>query len=81
MGRHMPWYITALLFPITYPLSKTPPQGAQTTMYCALAPEVAELGGAYFADCKHHAKPSPDALDDNLAKKLWEHSEQLAKLV
>jgi hypothetical protein len=49
-------------------------------MYCALAPEVELLGGAYFADCKHHDKPSPDAQDDNLAKKLWEVSENLAKL-
>jgi retinol dehydrogenase-12 len=80
MGRHIPWYFTALLFPFTYPISKTAPQGAQTTMYCALAPEVEQLGGAYFADCKHHDKPSPDAQDDNLAKKLWEVSENLAKL-
>ncbi len=81
MGRHIPWHLSLLIGLVAYPLSKNPKQGAQTTLYCALAPDVVNHGGEYFAECRVHAKPSTDAVDDNLAKKLWEVSEQLAKLV
>jgi hypothetical protein len=80
MGRHIPRAIMIPLALFTRPLSKSPNQGAQTTLYCALAPEVAAHGGEYFSDCKVF-KQSDSAIDDNVAKKLWEVSEQLTKLV
>jgi NAD(P)-dependent dehydrogenase (short-subunit alcohol dehydrogenase family) len=80
VGHHIPWYSSLLVSPIAYPLSKSVKQGAQTSLYCALALDVTNHGGEYFSDCKVK-KPSDAALDGNLAKKLWEVSEQLTKLV
>lgn len=57
------------------PFTKTVAQGAATTVYCATAPELAGVGGRYFADC--HEKPmSQGARDVEVAAKLWELSER-----
>ena len=32
-----------------FPMMKTPVQGAQTTLYCALEPSVANLSGHFFS--------------------------------
>ena len=58
------------------PWFKTPEQGAQTTLYCALAPELATLSGRYYADCKE-VRPSARARRDEDAARLWQLSEQL----
>jgi len=44
--------------------------------YLASSPDVADVTGAYFADCKQTA-PSKLAQDDALAAKLWSESERL----
>ena len=58
------------------PMFKTPEQGAQTTLYCALAPELATLSGRYYADCKE-VRPSARARRDEDAARLWQISEEL----
>ncbi|KAF0292204.1 Retinol dehydrogenase 12 [Amphibalanus amphitrite] len=58
------------------PMFKTPEQGAQTTLYCALAPELATLSGRYYSDCKEK-QPSARARNDEDAARLWEISEEL----
>jgi NAD(P)-dependent dehydrogenase (short-subunit alcohol dehydrogenase family) len=50
-------------------------QGAQTTLHCATSPEVAGDDGLYYDDRKVK-RPSPLAEDAELAKKLWEVSEE-----
>ncbi|KJE96004.1 oxidoreductase [Capsaspora owczarzaki ATCC 30864] len=55
---------------------KTVEQCSSTTVYCAIAPEVLEHGGAYFEDC-NLSVPSPHASDPEAAAKLWEVSEKL----
>lgn len=52
---------------------------AQTSIYLAVSPDVRDLTGKYFADCKE-TKPSARSLDRSLAKKLWLESEKLVKL-
>jgi len=52
---------------------KTPEHGAQTTLYCALAPELAEVSGKYYADCKEK-QPTNSAKKDVSAARLWEIS-------
>nr|XP_043640068.1 short-chain dehydrogenase TIC 32, chloroplastic-like [Erigeron canadensis] len=52
---------------------KTIPQGAATTCYVALHPQVEGVSGEYFAD-SNKAKPSSVAKDSELAKKLWDFS-------
>ncbi|PWA35886.1 NAD(P)-binding Rossmann-fold superfamily protein [Artemisia annua] len=52
---------------------KTIPQGAATTCYVALHPQVKGVSGEYFAD-SNKLKPSSFARDSELAKKLWDFS-------
>ncbi|RVW42009.1 Short-chain dehydrogenase TIC 32, chloroplastic [Vitis vinifera] len=53
-------------------------QGAATTCYVALHPEVKGTTGEYFAD-SNIAKGSSQANDPELAKKLWDFSLSLIK--
>lgn len=73
-------------FPLNLPLSliikgffKTPAQGCQTSVYCAVSEEVENITGKYFLDCAEKDVHS-GASDMAKAKKLWELSEDLAKL-
>jgi hypothetical protein len=56
---------------------KSVAQGAATTVYAATAPELEDRSAAYLHDCAI-VKPSPDAEDDALAKRLWTLSEEHA---
>ncbi|NXS40849.1 RDH12 dehydrogenase, partial [Balaeniceps rex] len=49
---------------------KTPWEGAQTSVYCAVAEELDSVTGQYFSDCQP-AYVSPWGRDDETAKKLW----------
>lgn len=51
-------------------------QGAATTVYCAVAPELEGIGGMYFNNC-FRCLPSPQAQDPTAAASLWELSERL----
>jgi retinol dehydrogenase-12 len=51
----------------------TPEQGAQTTLKCATAPELASETGKYYDDCKER-RPSRLADDIALAAELWTKS-------
>ncbi|NXR83704.1 RDH12 dehydrogenase, partial [Pycnonotus jocosus] len=55
---------------------KTPCEGAQTTIYCAVAEELDSVTGQYFSDCQP-AYVSPRGRDDETAKKLWSVSCEL----
>jgi WW domain-containing oxidoreductase len=55
--------------------SKTIAQGAATQCYLAASPEVAEVTGQYFSDCRI-ARPSRVAQDDRMGERLWAVSEQ-----
>jgi NAD(P)-dependent dehydrogenase (short-subunit alcohol dehydrogenase family) len=48
-------------------------EGAKTSLYCATSPEVAAQDGLYYDACREKA-PSPLALDDALAARLWDKS-------
>jgi len=58
-------------------LWKTPEQGIQTIMHCALSPDVE--GGAYYNDCKVE-KLLPVACNDKTCERLWLVSEKLVAL-
>lgn len=57
--------------------ARTPEQGAQTIIYLATSPAVAEMSGGYFENCKP-AAPSPRAMNDETAQRLWAESERLS---
>jgi NAD(P)-dependent dehydrogenase (short-subunit alcohol dehydrogenase family) len=52
-------------------------QGAETIVYLASSPEVADVSGGYFFKCRAIA-PAPQAEDDNAARRLWQESAKLA---
>ncbi len=54
----------------------SPEKGAETSVYLATAPEVATVTGAYFVKQRPRT-PARRALDDELAKRLWEESERM----
>ncbi|CAH1429760.1 unnamed protein product [Lactuca virosa] len=57
---------------------KNIPQGAATTCYVAMNPQVKGVSGEYFAD-SNLGKASKHAQDPELAKKLWDFSLNLTK--
>ena len=59
---------------------KTPLQGAQTNIYCAVSEEMEGVTGQYLADCKIVKTKNPQATDDQLAEKLWEASAKLTEM-
>ena len=54
-------------------------EGAETLVYLASAPEVANVSGAYFYKCRP-ATPTKEAQDDAAAQRLWIESAKLAGL-
>lgn len=80
LGRHM-HPVARVVFGLAEPLVlKSIPQGAATQTYVAVHPAVAGVSGEYFADC-NVAKPRPDADDPELARKLWQASEEIVARV
>lgn len=63
---------------VTYIFWKNVPQGAATTCYVGLNPQLKGVTGKYFADCNEE-KTSKHAKSDVLAKQLWEFSEELIR--
>ncbi len=59
---------------------KTPRQGAQTTIYCAVSEDLAGVSGRYFADCEERPLVTAVAKDCNAANKLWDVSEKMVGL-
>ncbi len=71
--RRVPWPIR----PLVTMRMLTVEQGAQTSLYCATAPELAGVSGRYYDNCAER-EPSQVATPD-LAAQLWQHSEAWIK--
>jgi len=69
--------LTGLLLPLARPFFSSPDDGADTLVYLASAPEVADATGQYFVKRKI-IQPSARARDEVAARRLWEASEALA---
>ncbi|XP_073687338.1 retinol dehydrogenase 12 [Garra rufa] len=65
-----------IAFKVFSPFTKNTIQGAQTTIYCAVEPKLDNESGGYYSDCAP-ARCSREALDDEMAQKLWELSCQM----
>ena len=59
---------------------KTPRQGAQTTIYCAVAEELEGVSGRYFGDCREQVPKTAVSMDDQVAEKLWKVSAEMVDL-
>lgn len=69
------WYFKMVL-PIYSWFQKTPLEGAQTTLYCALEDFDKLESGGYYVDCKR-AEEAVHANSEEDRKRLWEVSEKL----
>jgi NAD(P)-dependent dehydrogenase (short-subunit alcohol dehydrogenase family) len=58
---------------------KSPEEGARTSLYLACSPELEGVSGRYYAKCRER-KPASHARDPELARRLWERSEELSEL-
>ncbi|KAA0704721.1 Retinol dehydrogenase 12 [Triplophysa tibetana] len=72
LWRHLNKPQQALMW-MARPFTKTSVQGAQTSIYCAVATELETESGKYYKDCAP-ANCSRAALDDDVAQRLWELS-------
>ncbi|KAL4646743.1 retinol dehydrogenase 12-like isoform X1 [Arapaima gigas] len=79
LSRHVEtWFplLKALLFIPSMLLMKTPWEGAQTSIYCAVTEGLEEKSGCYFSDCAVK-KPAAEGRDDLAALRLWEVSARM----
>lgn len=80
LQQHLPAYVRLLSNSFVGRfIQKTPEQGAQTTIHCAVCPDLEQSSGAYFSDCAV-VEPSKAALDQDAATRLWMESERLVGL-
>ncbi|XP_034654727.1 retinol dehydrogenase 12 isoform X1 [Drosophila subobscura] len=77
--RHMSFFSNffAGLFvkPLFWPFVKTARNGAQTSLYAALDPDLEQVSGEYFSDCQSK-EVAPAATDTQTGKWLWAVSEK-----
>lgn len=71
--RNAPWWLRIVF---RRPLILSPEKGADTLLWLATAPDVAEVSGGYFVRRKAR-RPSRAARDPAAAQRLWEASEAL----
>ena len=57
--------------------AETPEKGAETLVYLATSPEVANVSGQFFQNCRP-ATVNAEAQDDAAAQRLWHESERIA---
>jgi len=65
-----------IYFFVSAPFSKSIAQGAATSVYCAVAPELEKINGKYYQDC-NALEASETARDTKIASRLWEVTEKL----
>ncbi|KAL4570772.1 hypothetical protein LXL04_026434 [Taraxacum kok-saghyz] len=76
LGRHSGF--NSFFYSVFNFMLKNIPQGAATTCYVAVHPQVKGVSGEYFAD-SNLSKPTTHAEDAELAKKVWDFSLNLTK--
>ncbi|PLW69247.1 SDR family oxidoreductase [Pseudohalioglobus lutimaris] len=75
LGAQNKGLVARLLPALLRPFFRTADKGAQTSIYLCTSDEVADVSGAYFANCKQKL-PRPWARDDDAAQRLWEYTEE-----
>uniref|UniRef100_A0A3Q3WK15 Uncharacterized protein n=1 Tax=Mola mola TaxID=94237 RepID=A0A3Q3WK15_MOLML len=82
LGRHL-WPTIPLWKRLMYTplmlLIKSPNEGAQTTIYCAVDESLQNQSGLYYSDCAPKTA-APQGMEDEAAKKLWDLSASLVGL-
>lgn len=68
--------LMTIFFTIFAMFLKTPREGAQTSIYCALAEELHSISGKHFSDCAP-AFVAPQGRSEETARRLWQASCEL----
>jgi WW domain-containing oxidoreductase len=76
LNRNMPRIARAGFRALAPIACKSVPEGAATQCYAATHPKLAQVSGAYFADC-NVARSTRLSRDTELAARLWEESERI----
>jgi len=71
--------LTELVWRLIKPFMKSPEKGAETSLFLATVPDPKPFHGGYVIG-KSLVRPDPAALDNGLARGLWQESARLAKL-
>lgn len=81
-ARTRPKILWWIMMPFAFALFKTPKAGAQTTIWCAVDPELDNVTGRYFGDCEvsEIGKYARDAIENGDAEWLWNESEKLIQI-
>ncbi|KAL0819365.1 hypothetical protein ABMA28_007488 [Loxostege sticticalis] len=82
LTRHLPMsksFTRFFVYPLFWPVMKTPKIGAQVIIHAALDPKLKKCAGDYYVDMKL-AEPSKEAQDFELSLWLWKVSERWTKL-
>lgn len=79
VGAECPWLKYRVVSSLLGFLNKSAWEGAQTSIYLAVSPEVKEVSGLYFTDC-HVSNLTDKIMNPDLARKVWEVSERIVKL-
>ena len=67
--------IAGVLMMLVSPFTKSPAQGAATSVYATVHEPASELAGQYLQDCRV-ARSSAEANDPDVARRLWTVSEE-----
>ena len=67
--------LMGLAMTVLRPMSRSPEKGAETLVWLATSPNIANVSGRFFFDQKQ-AQPSPEAQDADTARRLWQISER-----
>jgi NAD(P)-dependent dehydrogenase (short-subunit alcohol dehydrogenase family) len=79
-GRRDNGLMGKLAMPFMALMGRSAEKGAETVIYLASAPEVADVSGKYFVD-KQAVKSSPESYDEDIQERLWQVSAGLVKPV
>ena len=77
--RGTPRALRLLLATVVRPFMRSPARGAETSVYLAASPEVADKSGGYYSDCRK-LTPADPARCDVAAGRLWQESLRLTGL-
>ena len=78
-GRNNPGLLMKIMGAIIPLIARSPEKGARTSVYLATSPEVQDISGKYFVDCKV-TQPAPQASDRAVALRLWNVSAEIVHL-
>ncbi|XP_057229566.1 dehydrogenase/reductase SDR family member on chromosome X isoform X3 [Malurus melanocephalus] len=71
--KHVFWVVKVVKWMTAWLLFKTPEEGASTTIYAAVSPEMEGAGGCYLYN-EERTKSADVAYDEELQRRLWTES-------